>query len=181
MILASICQEAFISMWAALILTQHNVVGQATHGRSCCDCAVAWCSSAIVPVFFAMCIERLHIPQIVTLLICLIFLSRLTASDRWVKERRIQTSTPVIHTAKLTASFHFLQEAQPRKRQYADSIESLVRNNIQKMKIDMANEVIDAGRFDMQTSMEERKQTLEALLQVQGVHCCLSLYLLSLQ
>ena len=34
------------------------------------------------------------------------------------------------------------------------------------MKIDMANEVIDAGRFDMQTSMEERKQTLEALLQV---------------
>ncbi|DBA85268.1 TPA: hypothetical protein ACH3X2_005964 [Trebouxia sp. C0005] len=52
-----------------------------------------------------------------------------------------------------------------RKRRYADSIESLVRNNIQKMKIDMANEVIDAGRFDMQTSMEERKQTLEALLQ----------------
>ena len=34
------------------------------------------------------------------------------------------------------------------------------------MKIDMANEVIDAGRFDMKTSMEERKQTLEALLQV---------------
>lgn len=74
-------------------------------------------------------------------------------------------------TDKLTASCLFLQEAQPRKRQYADSIESLVRNNIQKMKIDMANEVIDAGRFDMQTSMEERKQTLEALLQV--IICCL--------
>lgn len=59
-----------------------------------------------------------------------------------------------------------MQAPQLRKRQYADSIESLVRNNIQKMKIDMANEVIDAGRFDMQTSMEERKQTLEALLQV---------------
>ena len=59
-----------------------------------------------------------------------------------------------------------LQALHSRKRQYADSIESLVRNNIQKMKIDMANEVIDAGRFDMQTSMEERKQTLEALLQV---------------
>ncbi len=58
-----------------------------------------------------------------------------------------------------------------RKRRYADSIESLVRNNIQKMKIDMANEVIDAGRFDMQTSMEERKQTLEALLQVLTVMC----------
>lgn len=51
-------------------------------------------------------------------------------------------------------------------RLYADSIESLVRNKIQKMKIDMANEVIDAGRFDMQTSMAERKETLESLLQV---------------
>ena len=49
---------------------------------------------------------------------------------------------------------------------YADSIESLVRNKIQKLKIDMANEVIDAGRFDMQTSMAERKETLESLLQV---------------
>ena len=52
---------------------------------------------------------------------------------------------------------------------YADSVESLVRNNIQKAKIDMANEVIDAGRFDMQTSMEERKLTLESLLQVRQV------------
>lgn len=51
-------------------------------------------------------------------------------------------------------------------RLYADSIESLVRNKIQKLKIDMANEVIDAGRFDMQTSMAERKETLESLLQV---------------
>ena len=49
---------------------------------------------------------------------------------------------------------------------YADSIESLVRNNIQKMKIDMANEVIDAGRFDMKTTMGERRQTLEDMLQV---------------
>ena len=58
------------------------------------------------------------------------------------------------------------QELQQSGRRYADSIESLVRNNIQKMKIDMANEVIDAGRFDMNTSMEERKQSLESLLQV---------------
>lgn len=58
------------------------------------------------------------------------------------------------------------QELQRPDRRYADSIESLVRNNIQKMKIDMANEVIDAGRFDMNTSMEERKQSLESLLQV---------------
>ena len=49
---------------------------------------------------------------------------------------------------------------------YADSIESLVRNNIQQMKIDMANEVIDAGRFDMKTTMGERRQTLEDMLQV---------------
>jgi hypothetical protein len=41
-----------------------------------------------------------------------------------------------------------------------------VRNLIQKQKIDMANEVIDAGRFDMTTTMDERKATLEAMLQV---------------
>lgn len=51
------------------------------------------------------------------------------------------------------------------KRLYADSIESIVRGQIQRMKIEMANEVIDAGRFDQQTSMEERRQTLETLLQ----------------
>ena len=55
-----------------------------------------------------------------------------------------------------------------------------MRNNIQKMKIDMANEVIDAGRFDMNTSMEERKQSLESLLQVSNCQlarhpCCLNL------
>lgn len=55
--------------------------------------------------------------------------------------------------------------ADASKRKYADSIESLVRNNIQKTKIDMANEVIDAGRFNMATTQEERKETLEALLQ----------------
>ena len=53
-----------------------------------------------------------------------------------------------------------------QSRRYADSVESLVRNNIQKAKIDMANEVIDAGRFDMQTTMGERKLVLESLLQV---------------
>lgn len=40
-----------------------------------------------------------------------------------------------------------------------------MRNTIQKQKIEMANEVIDAGRFDMCTTNEERKQTLENLLQ----------------
>ncbi|KAL6776891.1 hypothetical protein ACKKBF_B03890 [Auxenochlorella protothecoides x Auxenochlorella symbiontica] len=52
----------------------------------------------------------------------------------------------------------------PAPRLYADSIESLVRNQIQRVKIDMANEVIDAGRFDQQTTNDERRQTLEALL-----------------
>jgi hypothetical protein len=45
-----------------------------------------------------------------------------------------------------------------------------VRNIIQKQKIDMANEVIDAGRFDMTTTMDERRATLEAMLQVSGDH-----------
>lgn len=45
-----------------------------------------------------------------------------------------------------------------------------MRNNIQKMKIDMANEVIDAGRFDMNTTMDERRHTLEEMLQAR--HFC---------
>ena len=47
-----------------------------------------------------------------------------------------------------------------------------MRNNIQKTKIDMANEVIDAGRFNMATTQEERKETLEALLQARPLHSC---------
>jgi hypothetical protein len=38
------------------------------------------------------------------------------------------------------------------RRDHVDSIESMVRNNIQKAKMDMAEEVIDAGRFDQQTT-----------------------------
>lgn len=45
-----------------------------------------------------------------------------------------------------------------------------VRNHIQRQKIDMASEVIDAGRFDMTTTMDERKATLEAMLQVPLAH-----------
>lgn len=60
---------------------------------------------------------------------------------------------------------------------YADSIESLVRNKIQALKIDMANEVIDAGRFDMQTSMAERRETLEQMLQARmRAHGCQRVY-----
>ncbi|KAI0500418.1 hypothetical protein KFK09_018630 [Dendrobium nobile] len=47
---------------------------------------------------------------------------------------------------------------------YIGSIESLIRNNIQQYKIDMADEVINAGRFDQRTTHEERRMTLETLL-----------------
>lgn len=47
---------------------------------------------------------------------------------------------------------------------YIGSIESLIRNNIQQYKIDMADEVINAGRFDQRTTHEERRLTLETLL-----------------
>ncbi|WOK94898.1 hypothetical protein Cni_G03603 [Canna indica] len=50
------------------------------------------------------------------------------------------------------------------KDRYIGSIESLIRNNIQQYKIDMADEVINAGRFDQRTTHEERRMTLEMLL-----------------
>eukprot|EP00850_Spirogloea_muscicola_P014198 SM000100S09425 [mRNA] locus=s100:293798:302108:+ [translate_table: standard] len=54
--------------------------------------------------------------------------------------------------------------AKDRADKYMGSIETLVRNNIQQHKIDMADEVINAGRFDQRTTQEERRLTLEALL-----------------
>ncbi|KAL2490340.1 ATP-dependent helicase BRM [Abeliophyllum distichum] len=50
------------------------------------------------------------------------------------------------------------------KDRYMGSIESLIRKNIQQYKIDMADEVINAGRFDQRTTHEERRMTLETLL-----------------
>lgn len=50
------------------------------------------------------------------------------------------------------------------KDRYVGSVESLIRNNIQQYKIDMADEVINAGRFDQRTTHEERRLTLETLL-----------------
>jgi hypothetical protein len=60
------------------------------------------------------------------------------------------------------------QQQQPAGQQimFADSIESLMRNVIQKQKIDMANEVIDAGSFDNVATDAERRQKLEAMLLV---------------
>ena len=49
---------------------------------------------------------------------------------------------------------------------FKDSIESLLRNEIQQHKIDMANEIIDAGRFNMKTTNAERRDTLEEMLKV---------------
>ena len=84
---------------------------------------------------------------------------------------------PGSQSSSCLTSMNLIRENHHRRcslqaARYADSIESLVRNNIQKMKIDMANEVIDAGRFDMKTTMGERRQTLEDMLQV-GADCCL--------
>eukprot|EP01025_Chloroclados_australasicus_P051112 TRINITY_DN5944_c0_g3_i1.p1 TRINITY_DN5944_c0_g3~~TRINITY_DN5944_c0_g3_i1.p1 ORF type:complete len:428 (-),score=39.21 TRINITY_DN5944_c0_g3_i1:276-1559(-) len=47
---------------------------------------------------------------------------------------------------------------------YSDSIESLLRNTIQKQKIEMASEVIDAGMFDTKTTNDQRKEALNDLL-----------------
>ena len=53
-------------------------------------------------------------------------------------------------------------------RQYAESIESVVRNVIQAQKIEMADEIINAGRFDQRTTHAERRETLEKLMQDQA-------------
>ncbi|KAG0459147.1 hypothetical protein HPP92_022275 [Vanilla planifolia] len=50
------------------------------------------------------------------------------------------------------------------KDRYIGSVESLIRSQIQQYKIDMADEVINAGRFDQRTTHEERRMTLETLL-----------------
>nr|CAB3445292.1 unnamed protein product [Digitaria exilis] len=57
-----------------------------------------------------------------------------------------------------------LEDDLAGKDRYMGSIESLIRNNIQQYKIDMADEVINAGRFDQRTTHEERRMTLETLL-----------------
>ncbi|XP_054784705.1 ATP-dependent helicase BRM isoform X2 [Prosopis cineraria] len=57
-----------------------------------------------------------------------------------------------------------LEDELAGKDRYMGSIESLIRNNIQQYKIDMADEVINAGRFDQRTTHEERRMTLETLL-----------------
>ena len=51
-----------------------------------------------------------------------------------------------------------------QRRATVGSVESLVRNTIQAQKIEMADEVINAGRFDQTTTHEERRATLEELL-----------------
>ncbi|GMH00503.1 hypothetical protein Nepgr_002342 [Nepenthes gracilis] len=57
-----------------------------------------------------------------------------------------------------------LEDDLAGKDRYMGSIDSLIRNNIQQYKIDMADEVINAGRFDQRTTHEERRLTLETLL-----------------
>ena len=49
-----------------------------------------------------------------------------------------------------------------------ESVEGIVRNTIQKRKIEMAEEIIDAGKFDLATSASDKKDTLERLLAAQA-------------
>eukprot|EP00898_Chlorokybus_atmophyticus_P002760 jgi/Chlat1/3485/Chrsp23S03787 len=63
-----------------------------------------------------------------------------------------------------TEGAYHTKEAASAGIKYTDSIESLVRNTIQQVKIDMADEIINAGRFDQRTTHEERRVTLESLL-----------------
>ena len=68
-------------------------------------------------------------------------------------------------------------------RTFTESIESVVRNVVQQQKIEMADEVINAGRFDQQTSHAERRETLEKLMQEQstaGTRSCASMSLKTL-
>ncbi|KAI8106850.1 hypothetical protein M9434_001504 [Picochlorum sp. BPE23] len=81
---------------------------------------------------------------------------------REVKVFHMEAVTDNVETRQMGGDSH---DANGEKLVYGDSIESIVRNQIQTRKIAMANEVIDAGRFDQQTSMEERRQTLESMLQ----------------
>ena len=48
---------------------------------------------------------------------------------------------------------------------YKGSYETVIRNEIQQQKIEMASELIDAGRFDGKTTDEERKKSLEEILE----------------
>ncbi|KAH7669570.1 DNA helicase protein [Dioscorea alata] len=57
-----------------------------------------------------------------------------------------------------------LEDGLAPKERYKASIESLIRSKIQQYKIKMADEVINAGRFDQITTHEERRLTLETLL-----------------
>lgn len=81
---------------------------------------------------------------------------------REVKVFHLEAVTDNVETRQMGGSSH---GEGGEKLVYGDSIESIVRNQIQTRKIAMANEVIDAGRFDQQTSMEERRHTLESMLQ----------------
>lgn len=53
----------------------------------------------------------------------------------------------------------------PEVETFRPSVETIVRTQIQKHKLDLADEVINAGRFDNQTTAEERRKNLEELLQ----------------
>lgn len=83
------------------------------------------------------------------------------------KEVRVFHLEAVTDAPPQMESYDKNSDVKVQRHYYGDSIESIVRGQIQQLKIEMANEVIDAGRFDQRTTMAERRQTLEALLQDQ--------------
>ncbi|KAK4397201.1 ATP-dependent helicase BRM [Sesamum angolense] len=99
---------------------------------------------------------------------CFIFLLSIRAAGRGLN---LQSADTVIiydpdpnpkNEEQAVARAHRI--GQTREDRYMGSIESLIRNNIQQYKIEMADEVINAGRFDQRTTHEERRLTLETLL-----------------
>ena len=68
-------------------------------------------------------------------------------------------------------------------RTFPECLERVVRIVVQQQKIELADEVLNAGRLDQQTSHAERRETLEKLMQEQataGARSCASMSLRTL-
>nr|KYP64222.1 ATP-dependent helicase BRM [Cajanus cajan] len=100
---------------------------------------------------------------------CFIFLLSIRAAGRGLN---LQSADTVViydpdpnpkNEEQAVARAHRIGQKREVRVIYMEAV-SLIRNNIQQYKIDMADEVINAGRFDQRTTHEERRLTLETLL-----------------
>ncbi|ONK81561.1 uncharacterized protein A4U43_C01F30560 [Asparagus officinalis] len=100
---------------------------------------------------------------------CFIFLLSIRAAGRGLN---LQTADTVViydpdpnpqNEEQAVARAHHIGQTREVKVIYMEAV-SLIRSNIQQYKIEMADEVINAGRFDQRTTHEERRMTLETLL-----------------